>query len=197
MNEAGNPANSMAAGRNSYQGHTQNRRSAMRDEDDLAERVKKALVYLDGLGLDLPILLHALSWGNEPLISDSVAKYHRGVLMNSLEFPEIVKQWSKRSEAARTSLTRWAGDHITQCISTEMNAAVEKLRCDGDDLSEETFLSITPQSMALLLKPEVPTLWRVLKSASRTNQQEKRNKEDSKKVWTPTQTENRICLPFT
>jgi hypothetical protein len=154
----------------------------MQGEQDLVEQVRKALTYMDSLGLDLPIFLHALSWGNDPLISDSMAKYHRGILMNSLELPEIVKQWNKKSEAAQSPLTQWAVDHVTQLINTEMNAAVEKLCCDGDDLTKETFLSITPQSMTLLLKPAVPTLWRVLKSASRTSQQEKQNKEDSKKV---------------
>ena len=114
-NEAGNPANSMAAGRNSYQGHTQNRRSAMRDEDDLAERVKKALVYLDGLGLDLPILPHALSWGNEPLISDSVAKYHRGGLVSYPRFDFLAflstseELYCVSSCFSSTQSTEWGG----------------------------------------------------------------------------------------
>ena len=72
-----------------------------------------------------------------------------------------------------------------------MNAAIENFRCDGDYLNEESFLSITPRSMTLLLKPEVPTLWRILKSVSRINQQEKRNK-DSKKVYAFIQLENRV-----
>jgi hypothetical protein len=137
---------------------------------------------MDGLGLDLPILLHALSWGSEPLVSDNRAKYHRSVLMNSVELREIVNQWNKKSEAAQISLTRWAIDHVIQLTSAEMNVVVEKLRCNAEMLSEETFLPITPQSMTSLLKPEVPTLWRMLKSASRSGKQEKRNKGDPKKV---------------
>lgn len=104
--------------------------------------------------------------------------------MNSLELPGIIQQWNRRSESARNSLTSWAIDHVTALVNTEMDTAVERLRCDGDDLNEDTFLSLTPRSMKSLLKPEVPTLWRILKSASRTGQQEKRNKdkEGSEKV---------------
>jgi len=195
-NEADNAADPVGVGWSSYRDHTLNRRSAMRDEEDLVKRVEMALVCMDNLGLDLPILLHALSWSNEPLISNNTAKYHRSVLMNSLELPEILKQWSKKSEAARRSLTQWATDHVTQLINTEMNAVVEKLRCDGEDLSEETFLSITPRSVTLLLKPEVPTLWRILKSASRTSQQEKRKKEELKKVYAFIRSENRTLITY-
>lgn len=62
---------------------------------------------------------------------------------------------------------RWAIDHVIQLTSAEMNVVVEKLRCDAEMLSEETFLPITPQSMTSLLKPEVPTL-RVDLSCNRT-----------------------------
>ena len=69
-------------------------------------------VYMGGLSLDLPILLCALSWDNEPLISNNTATYHRGILMNCLELPKVVEQWSKRSEVARRSLTEWAVDQV-------------------------------------------------------------------------------------
>lgn len=84
--------------------------------------------------------------------------------MSSTELPEIVEQWNKRSEAARESLTRWSINNVTQLIGTEMDTAVERLRCDRDDIKEETFLSITPRSMTSLLKPEVPTLWKVFRT---------------------------------
>lgn len=196
--EGPNTANRMETGQRSYRDHTQGRRFVIQDEDDLFRRVRNVLDCLDGSGLDLPIFLHALSWGAEGLISDNKARYHRSVLMNSTELPEIIKQWSRRSEAAQRFLTTWAVDHVTQRINTEMNAAVEKLRCDGDDLSEQTFLSITPQSMESLLEPEVPTLWTVLKSAAKTSQQEKRNKDNSKKVRVAQiQMASCACLPFT
>jgi len=41
--------------------------------------------------------------------------------------------------------------------------AAEKLR-DADDLIEETLLSITPSLVMALLKPEVSTLWRAVRS---------------------------------
>lgn len=187
-NVADETTNVPDAERTPYHIHTLNRRAAIRDEQDMFERVSNTLSHMKGLGLDLPILLHALSWENKLLTADGEARYHRSVLMNSLELPGIVQQWNKRSGAARSSLTSWAVDHTAALINAEMDTAVEELRCDGDSLTEETLLSITPCSMTSLLKPAVPTLWRVLKSASRTSQQEKRNKEDSDKVCAPFQT---------
>ena len=168
--------------RQSHQDHTLNRRVLIQNDQDLFERVSDVLAHMKALGLDLPILLHVLSWGSKLLTTDGEAGYHRGVLMNSRELPEIVQRWNKQSETARSFLTSWAIDHVTTLVNAEMDATVGNLRCDGDDLSEETFLSITPNSMVSLLKPDVPTLWRILKSASRTGQQKKRNKEGSEKV---------------
>ena len=109
---------------------------------------------MGSLGLNFLILLHALNWGNEPLISNNAAKYHRSILMNSLELPKALKLWSKKSEAVWRSLL------LTMLPNSSIprSTLVEKLHCDGEDLSEKTFLSITPWSITLLLKLEVPTL---------------------------------------
>ena len=166
----------------SYRVHILSRRASIQGERDLSERIGAVLTCMKDLGLDLPILLSALSWGNEFLTVDGEARYHRSVLMNSIELPEIVQRWYTRSETARSSLSPWATECVTTLVNKEMDTAVERLRCDRDDFAEDTFLSITPASMKSMLKPEVPTLWRVLKSASRTSQQEKRNKDGSEKV---------------
>ena len=182
--------------RQSYQDYTLNRRALIQNDQDLFERVSNVLAHMKALGLDLPILLHVLSWGGELLTTDGEARYHQGVLMNSRELPEIVQQWNKQSEMAWSFLTLWAIDHVTTLVNAEMDTMVGNLCCDRDDLSEETFLSITPNSMVSLLKPDVLTLWRILKSASRTSQQKKQNKEGSEKVWVLNQADNCVCLQF-
>ena len=180
--EADNPTNTGDTEQVSYRGHTLNRWRSIQGKQDLFERVSRVLAHMKELDLDFPILLSALSWGNKLLTTDGEARYHRSVLMNSQELPEIVQQWSMRSEVVRGSLTAWAIDRVTNLIDIEMNTAVGKLHCSGGDLNEATFLSITPGLMTSLLKPEVSALWSILKSASRTSQQEKWNKEVSEKV---------------
>ena len=86
--------------RQSYQDYTLNRRALIQNDQDLFERVSNVLAHMKALGLDLPILLHVLSWGGELLTTDGEARYHQGVLMNSRELPEIVQQWNKQSEMA-------------------------------------------------------------------------------------------------
>jgi hypothetical protein len=55
--------------------------------------VKNTLNYMRSQGLNLPLFLHALSWGNESCISDEQVQYARTSLMVSEELPEILERW--------------------------------------------------------------------------------------------------------
>jgi len=162
--------------------HTANRRNAIQDGDDLKARVSAVLKRMDEVGLDLPIFLDALSWGCESVTGDSTATYQRGLLMNSVELPHIVDRWERRSKSARRVLAVQAVDFISRLVGKEMDAVVDHLRCPEEDLTEENLSLVTEGEMVSILKPAAPTLWKIMKFASRTSQQEKRNKTDRKKV---------------
>jgi len=55
--------------------------------------VKNTLHYMQSQGLNLPLFLHALSWGNENCILDEQVQYARTSLMVSEELPEILERW--------------------------------------------------------------------------------------------------------
>jgi len=164
------------------QTHTANRRNAIQGDDDLRARVSAVLRCMDEVGLDLPIFLDALSWGCEAVTGDSSAKYQRGLLMNSIELPQIVSRWERKSKSARPVLVTHAVNLVNGLIKKEMDAVVDHLRCAGEDLTEKNLSLITEGEMVLKLKPAAPTLWTILKFASSTSQQEKRNKSDRRKV---------------
>jgi hypothetical protein len=163
------------------QAHTTNRRNAIGGDDDLKTRVSAVLKCIDEVGLDLPIFLDALSWGCSAVTEDSVAKYQRSLLMNSVELPQILDRW-KKSKSARTRLETHALNSVSGLIKKEMDTVVDHLRCAGEDLTEDNLALVTEEEMVLKLKPAAPTLWKILKTASQTGQQEKRNKSDRRKV---------------
>lgn len=162
--------------------HTANRRKAIRGEEDLKTRVLAVLRCIDETGLDLAIFLDALSWGCDAVTGDSVAKYQRGLLMNSIELPQIIDRWERRSKSARPVLVTHAVGLVDRLIKEEMDVVVTRLRCTGEDLNEENLTLVTEEEMVPMLKPVAPTLWSILKAASHTSQQEKRNKSDRRKV---------------
>ncbi|KAF9787416.1 hypothetical protein BJ322DRAFT_1107483 [Thelephora terrestris] len=141
------------------QAHMTNRRNAIGGDDDLKTRVSAVL---------------------NAVTEDSVAKYQRSLLMNSVELPQILDRW-KKSKSARTRLETHALNSVGGLIKKEMDMVVDHLRCAGEDLTEDNLASVTEEEMVLKLKPAAPTLWKILKTASQTGQQEKRNKSDRRK----------------
>lgn len=103
--------------------------------------------------------------------------------MNSVELPQIVDRWERKSKSARPILVTQAVNCIDRLIEKEMDVVVDHLRSTGEDLTEENLDSIT-EKMVSILKPAAPTLWKMLKSMSQSSQQEKRNKSDRRKVRT-------------
>ena len=175
--------------------HTANRRNAIQDDNDLKARVSAVLKCMDEVRLDLPIFLDALSWGSGAVTGDSTAKYQRGLLMNSIELPHIVDRWERRSESARPVLATQAVNLVNRVVGKEMDAVVDHLRCPEEDLTGENLNLVTEGEMVSTLKPAAPTLWKILKFASCTSQQEKRNKTDRKKVRTQREARLRGSLP--
>jgi hypothetical protein len=81
---------------------------------------------MDGLRINLPILLWAISWNVEDLILDPYVKFNRTALMLSEELPTILSHWFKpprshnqgiRTKAAQAILTDWALEQLLDMIN--------------------------------------------------------------------------------
>ncbi|KAF9642100.1 hypothetical protein BDM02DRAFT_3069948, partial [Thelephora ganbajun] len=102
--------------------------------------------------------------------------------MNSVELPQVVDRWERRSKSAQPVLAAHAVNLVNRLVKKELDVVVGHLNRTGHDLTEENLGLITEEEMVSTLKPAAPTLWKFLKSTSQTSQQEKRNKSDRRKV---------------
>jgi hypothetical protein len=162
---------------------TDRRRADAGGPENIAARVRKILDYISKVGLDLPIFLDAVCWGNNHLAVDGKAKYERSVLMHSSELPRILERWGGKSSPAKLAVKNYALSTIKTAINGEMDSAVSELTVTGEEIEEENLLSITQEDMVKRLKPVTGTLWEILGS-SVTRKDKSRNKHihDPEKV---------------
>lgn len=155
--------------------HTERRRASAGGPEVIASRVRAVLEYIDNIGLDLPILLDAVCWGNDHLAAHGKAKYERSALMHSIELPRILERWEKKSSKAKSVLRTHALSMIKTAIDAEMDDAVSELTVTGEEIGEEKLLGITEREMVDKLKPVTGTLWEILESST-TRKEKSRNK---------------------
>ena len=137
----------------------------LRNAGDITARIIKVLQYMDTLRINLPILLWAISWNVEDLISDPYVKFTRTTLMVSKELPTILSHWFKpprshnqgiRTKAANDVLTGWTLDLLLEKVNHEMKSVGDILEYTKDSLCEETLLGIAFQTLV----PRCKTLLR-------------------------------------
>ncbi|OAX34726.1 hypothetical protein K503DRAFT_645542, partial [Rhizopogon vinicolor AM-OR11-026] len=58
-------------------------------------KVEYILRCMDDVGLNLPIFLDLVSWGNPDCITNAKIRYERTALMVSEELPSILRRWHK------------------------------------------------------------------------------------------------------
>ena len=162
---------------------TGKRRADAGGPEGIAARVRVVLDRIDEVGLDLPIFLDAVCWGNGQLVVDGKAKHERSALMHSEELPRILERCKKNSPQAKSVLKNHALSTIKTVIDAEMDCAVSKLTVTGEEIGEEKLLSITRKDMVDRLRLVTATLWEIL-DASTTSEGKSRNKyaHDPQKV---------------
>ena len=154
---------------------TENRRASAGGPGNIATRVRAVLQFIDDVGLDLPIFLDAVCWGNELVVADGKARYERSALMHSNVLPQILERMEKNSPQAKSVLKNYALSMIRTTIDSEMECAVSKLTTTGEELGEEKLLGVTQRDMVDQLKPVTGTLWEILDSST-TSREKLRNK---------------------
>jgi len=159
------------------------RRAEAGGPEGIAARVRMVLDRIDEVGLDLPIFLDAVCWGNGQLVADGKVKYERSVLMHSEELPRILERCETNSPQAKSVLKNHALSTIKTAIDAEMDCAVSELTVTGEEIGEEKLLTITQKDMVDRLRPVTGTLWEILDSST-TSKGKSRNKytHDPQKV---------------
>jgi hypothetical protein len=115
--------------------------------ENIAVRVRAIPKFIDKTGLDLPIFLDAVCWGNEVVVADGKARYERSALMHSNALSQILERWEKNSPQAKSVLKRYVLSAIKITIDVEMDCAISELTLRGDEIGEEKLLSVTQKDM--------------------------------------------------
>ncbi|KAN0091041.1 hypothetical protein V8E55_004607 [Tylopilus felleus] len=113
-----------------------------------SQKVLDMLNYMDSIGLNLPIFLDLLSWGNQACIENRKINY----------------EWtstSPRAEGASHIVECFTFDCVTSAIKTELEQVSETMRCPADELSTEGLTGL--QIEDLILKLSSPGFHGILK----------------------------------
>lgn len=161
---------------------------------ELSEKVHKVLDYMNLLGINLPLFLDALSWGDSGCVRDERIKGARTALMGSTKLSGILKRWWKpphtsvkshkaRAAGARATLKDFATSCLTEIFGEEMELIAKILHSSGGDIKEKDFTDIDFEEIIEDVKEAAPNIWSLLRSAAYRPRQEKRNtKKDPDKV---------------
>jgi hypothetical protein len=140
---------------------------------------------MEELHVNLPILLWAISWNVEELISNPQARFARTSLMISEELPGILTHWHQpprqhnagvRTKAAKLAMNNWALETLCDTADDELLALGPAMQLPQEDLSEETLLDIRIQDMIPEVQANAPVLWKLISSLTCTQKQVRRNK---------------------
>ncbi|KAI0056259.1 hypothetical protein BV25DRAFT_1872872 [Artomyces pyxidatus] len=142
----------------------------------VVDKVRSVLQFMDAQGINLPIFLDALSWGDRECVLDPKIRFERSGLMHSLELPGIITRWYKpprptgpghdmRPNAAALPLQSFAVQCVHELLNAELNRAQDIMRSPSEALSDQslTNFSITEKMESLRSPAGMPILWSVLR----------------------------------
>ncbi|KAJ7456332.1 hypothetical protein B0H11DRAFT_2160949 [Mycena galericulata] len=162
--------------------------------EGLAEKVKMVLVLMDGIGINVPIFLDGLSWGDAQCTLDAKIRYERSALLNSEELPGILHRWWKPPRSARSNKSRPKGaraimqDFAFKCSQDVLEQELEKLAPlfkapAGEDVTEAELTGTSIPKLIAEVQKIAPNLWRVLMQLARSHRQRERSpKKDPAKI---------------
>ncbi|KAG5634601.1 hypothetical protein H0H81_001411 [Sphagnurus paluster] len=164
------------------------------DDEGLFQKVKLVLQFMDAIGINMPIFLDGLSWGNELCIQDSKISYKHVGLMQSEELPGILRRWWKPpwQTGSRKKHATGAGpsmkSFVLECIEETMDQELESLALKllspaGEDVELETLTSMGFEQMNTDAKVHAPVCLRLLTQMAHQKRQGSQNKKkDPEKI---------------
>ncbi|KAJ7260768.1 hypothetical protein C8J57DRAFT_1072247 [Mycena rebaudengoi] len=163
-------------------------------EGSLVDKVKAVLFVMDGMGINLPIFLDALSWGDTKCTLDPKIRFHRTSLLNSIELPLILSRWLRPPRPPKSKKARPKGaknvmqDFAVQCTADILEKELESLATvfsspAGQDITEKELTGTSMPGMASEVKTIAPRLWLFLMRLARSAEQQRRTpSKDPQKV---------------
>jgi hypothetical protein len=153
-------------------------------DEDILTKVRNILAYIGKQGMNLPLFLDAVSWGNSSCTADAAVRYARTALMVSDELPGILEHWytpprnknkGKRPTGARRCLRDFASKCVEQIVDREIKVTAQAFFSPPEDLSEELLTTFDFGEMMDHVKTNAPTFWRLVRRAAYHPEQDVRN----------------------
>ncbi|KAI6137950.1 hypothetical protein BKA82DRAFT_4333663 [Pisolithus tinctorius] len=106
---------------------------------NIAEKVLTVLPCMDSVGLNLPLFLDFLSWGDQECIVNAKIRYECTALMVSKELPGILECWRSPPQASCSStavMEEFAFSCVGEVVEKELQGIQELAMCPSDEVSD-------------------------------------------------------------
>ncbi|OAX38128.1 hypothetical protein K503DRAFT_183291 [Rhizopogon vinicolor AM-OR11-026] len=131
---------------------------------------------MDDVGLNLPIFLDLVGWGDPDCITNAKIRYERTALMVSEGLPSILRRWHKppgtsgskdvRAQGGSHALGEFSFECMVQAVEDELETVQDIMQYPDDALSADGLTSLFIEDMILKLSTPgfggTPTLWAFL-----------------------------------
>ena len=163
--------------------NTQQLRGAL--TGNIAAKIRTVLSCMESVGLNLPLFLDFLSWGDQECIVNAKIRYERTMLMVSEELPGVLEWWRSpprstggknlRPKGVRLVMEEFAFSCVTEVVEKELQGIEELAMCLSNEVSDDRLTCFLIEDMVLKLSsPAVgstPKLWALLQKVSQMKQQ--------------------------
>ena len=165
------------------------------DDSMKASLVVEALSGLASLGLNVPLLLELMSWGNLHCRNDLKIKTSRTELMQYKGLAQLLTTWhrppppaagGKRPAGACDVMEDWAFNIVIDIVSHELDQLVAPLLKSPPKVTAKSLLSIDLKAIVIDMEASARRTWGLVRRMVYTPKQEKRNTQKD-----PTA----VCLP--
>ncbi|OAX38547.1 hypothetical protein K503DRAFT_849965 [Rhizopogon vinicolor AM-OR11-026] len=148
---------------------------------NVASKIEYILRCMDDVGLNLPIFLDLVSWGDPDYIANVKIRYERTALMVSEELPSILRRWHKppRTLGSICALREFSFECMVQAVEDELETVQDIMQCPEDALSADGLTNLFIENIILKLSIPgfggTPTLWAFLHRVTQTVKQRENN----------------------
>ena len=152
-------------------------------------KVLTILSCMDSVGLNLPLFLDFLSWGDQDCVINAKVRYERTALMVSEELPGILERWRSPpwvtgsanlwSKGAWPAMEEFAFSCVMEVVEKELQDIEELAMCPSDKVSDSGLTCFLIEDMIFKLSSpalgSAPKLWALLQKVSRMKEQARKH----------------------
>ncbi|KAF8327129.1 hypothetical protein F5887DRAFT_924902 [Amanita rubescens] len=156
------------------------------DAADILSKVKRIFNCMQSEGLNLPLFLDAVFYGDAACHNDAAIQYQRTALMVSDELPILLERWyqapsrgqgyrGQRPLAAKKVLVNFAQKIVNKQMDREMKLTAKSFLSNSELLSKEHLLNLNFNVIMAECRTLAPITWSLFRKAAYTVEQEKHN----------------------